>query len=67
MSWLFHPVSRPDDALDVTPVIYHDELAPRVLAHLARTGNAANQPPGSAPPVSLWGGENAWKTFLVFE
>jgi hypothetical protein len=41
-SWLLHPFSRPDDALDVTSSInHHEELAPRILAHLARTAEAA--------------------------
>jgi hypothetical protein len=37
------PFDRPDDALDVTPLInQHDRLAPRVLAHLVQTADAAD-------------------------
>lgn len=37
MSWLLRPLDRPRDVLDVTSLINrHDQLAPRVLAHLAQ-------------------------------
>ena len=40
LAWILRPTNRPSDALDVTPVInHHDELAPRVLAHLGQVAD----------------------------